>query len=77
MIESEANEIPADILKKAFELGQKAIDSSCDIQAEFLKKLTVTPKQVTFNKPSDDVIAYVSNILNNDKLSALAGNTKV
>jgi len=77
MIESEANEVPADILKKAFELWQKAIDQSCDMQADFLKKLTINKKEVVFNKPSEEVIAYLSNVFNQEKLSALAGNTKV
>jgi polyribonucleotide nucleotidyltransferase len=47
------------------------------MQAEFLKQLTIEKKEVVFNKASDEAIAYISNILNHDKLSALAGNTKV
>jgi polyribonucleotide nucleotidyltransferase len=77
MIEAEANEVPSDLLKEAFKVGQKAIDASCDFQIEFLKKLTVSPKEIAYNKPSDDLIAYISNILTADKLQALTGNTKV
>lgn len=47
------------------------------MQAEFLKKLTITKKEVVFNKPSEETIAYLTNILNEEKLNALAGNTKV
>ncbi|MFA5747890.1 MAG: hypothetical protein WC872_02130 [Candidatus Absconditabacterales bacterium] len=39
MIESEAKEVPADILKKAFEIGQQEIDRSCDFQTNFFKKV--------------------------------------
>jgi len=47
------------------------------MQADFLKKLTINKKEVVFNKPSEEVIAYLSNVFNQEKLSALAGNTKV
>ncbi|MDD3262438.1 MAG: polyribonucleotide nucleotidyltransferase [Candidatus Absconditabacteria bacterium] len=77
MIECEANEVPEDILKQAFVLGQQAIDESCEIQNNYLKLLSIVPQEVTFNKPSDEVIAYVSNILTADKLQALTGNSKV
>ncbi len=77
MIEAEANEVPSDLLKQAFELGQKAIDASCDFQSAFLKELTVTPQEISYNKPSEALIAYITNILTEDKLQALTGNTKV
>lgn len=77
MIECDAKEIPADKLKEAFALGQKHIDISCDFQTEFLKKCIISPKEVIYNKPGEEVIAYVSGILNKDKLQALTGNTKV
>lgn len=77
MIEAEANEVPNDLLKEAFEIGQKGIDQSCDFQTEFLKKLTITPKEVIYNKPSDDLLAYISKIITQDKLQALTGNAKV
>ena len=47
------------------------------MQTEFLKKLTISKKEVIFNKPSEETIAYVSNIVNKEKLEALVGNTKV
>lgn len=77
MIECEGNEVPEDILKQAFVEGQKAIDESCDAQAAYLKLCTVETKKIAYNKPSDEVIAYVSNILTADKLSAMTGNAKV
>lgn len=76
MIECDAKEIPADKLKEAFALGQKHIDMSCDFQAEFIKKLTISPKTPIYNKAGEEVIAYISGILNKDKLQALTGHTK-
>jgi len=76
MIECGANEVPEDILQKAFEIGQKEIDKICDIQSEFLNKLIIKEQEVTFNKPSDSVIAYISNVLTQEKLEALTGHTK-
>ena len=77
MIECEANEVPEDILKQAFVVGQQAIDESCEIQNQYLKLLSINPQEVKFNKPSEEVVAYVSNILTADKLEALTGNSKV
>ena len=77
MIECESDETPEDILKQAFVVGQQAIDASCDFQTAFLNASKVEPKTITFNKPSDDLIAYVSSILTHEKLEALTGNSKV
>jgi len=77
MIECEASEVPEELLKEAFVVGQKAIDDSCDYQAEFLAKLPISPKTITYNKPSDALIAYVSSIITHDKLEAMTGNSKV
>jgi polyribonucleotide nucleotidyltransferase len=77
MIEADGAEVPADLMKKAFEVGQKAIDQSCDFQLEFLKSLTITKKEIMYNKPSEDLISFISNIISKDKLEAMAGNSKV
>lgn len=77
MIECDAREIPADKIKEAFKLGQAEIDASCDMQSEFLAKLTVTPKEIMYNKPGEEVIARVSGIINSEKLQAMTGNGKV
>jgi polyribonucleotide nucleotidyltransferase len=77
MIECDAREIPADKIKEAFTLGQKEIDASCDMQSEFLAKLTISPKEIMYNKPGEEVIARVSGIINSEKLQAMTGNGKV
>ncbi len=77
MIEAWANEVPKDILKKAFELWQAEIDKACDLQKEFLTQLTINTPEISFNKPSDTTLAYVSNILTSEKLNAMTGKWKV
>lgn len=77
MIEAEGNEVEKELLKEAFVVGQKAIDASCDFQEKFLKTLKPELKEIVYNKPSEDLIVYVGNILTQDKLDELAGNTKV
>ena len=77
MIEADGAEVPAELMKKAFEVGQKAIDQSCDFQTDFMKKLDIVKKEIVYNKPSDDLISFISNIFTKDKLNAMAGNTKV
>ena len=46
MIEADGAEVPAELMKKAFEIGQKAIDQSCDFQTSFLKELDITKKEI-------------------------------
>ncbi len=76
MIECDGHEIPDDLMKKAFEIGQQEIDRSCDFQSDFLKKLDIQKKEIKYNKPSEELLTYISNYLNQDKLDTLSG-TKV
>jgi polyribonucleotide nucleotidyltransferase len=77
MIETEANEVSKEILKKAFELGQEEIDRSCDFQEQYLQQLSITPKEVSFNKPSHELEGTVRSFLGEEKLEAMMGNAKV
>lgn len=77
MIECEGLEFPDELMKKAFDLGQKVIDEACDLQSDFLKTLEIQQKEVTFNKPSQATMDFVKALITEDKLQALAGNTKV
>jgi polyribonucleotide nucleotidyltransferase len=63
MIEDESKEIPLDILKKAFEIGQEEINRSCDFQLDFLSMLDITEKEVMFNKPSHELEEEVKNFI--------------
>lgn len=77
MIECEGREFPDDLMKEAFDLGQKVIDEACDLQSDFLKTLEIHEKEITFNIPSEATMAFVEAILTPEKLDILAGNTKV
>ena len=75
-IECEGKEFPDDLMKKAFDLGQKVIDEACDWQLEFLKTLEIKTQEVTFNKPSEETMQLVDQVLTAERLEAMAGNTK-
>ena len=77
MIETEANEVSKEILKKAFEIGQEEINRSCDFQLQYLSQLSITPREVTFNKPSPTLEETVHSYLGEEKLEAMMGNAKV
>ena len=76
MIECEGKEFPDDLMKKAFDLGQKVIDEACDWQLEFLKTLEIKTQEITFNKPSEKTMQLVDQVLTPERLEAMAGNTK-
>ena len=76
MIECEGKEFPDDLMKKAFDLGQKVIDEACDWQLEFLKTLEIKTQEITFNKPSEETMQLVDQVLTPERLEAMAGNTK-
>ena len=77
MIECESKEFSDELMKQAFELGQKVIDEACDLQSDFLKTLEIQQKEITFNKPSQETMDFVKAIITPEKLEAMAGNTKV
>ncbi|MDR3169233.1 MAG: hypothetical protein LBU27_05790 [Candidatus Peribacteria bacterium] len=77
MIETEANEVSKDILKKAFEIGQAEIDRSCEFQLQYLAQLSLTVKEPIFNKPSHELEESIRSYLGDDKLEAMMGNAKV
>jgi polyribonucleotide nucleotidyltransferase len=39
--------------------------------------MKIQPKEIKYNKPSEDLISFISNILTKDKLNAMTGNSKV
>ena len=77
MIECEWLEFPDDLMKEAFTLWQKVINEACDLQLDFLKTLEIKQQEVTFNKPTEKTMAFVESIITQDKLEAMAWNTKV
>src|SRR5574344_1312871 len=77
MIECEGKEFPDELMKQAFDLGQKVIDEACDLQSDFLKTLEIQTQEVVFNKPSEATMELVKTILTDEKLQTMAGHTKV
>ncbi len=71
MIECWAKEVPEKILKEAMLIAQQQIDKICDIQSEFLSNFNIKQQKITINKPSDLLLWYISNILNEEKLQDL------
>lgn len=77
MIECDAAEVSEELIDKAFALAQEEVNKLCKVQNEFLKKCTVTAKEIAYNKPSDALLAYVQGIITPDKFAAMTGNSKV
>lgn len=77
MIEDESNEVSPKLIKKAFELGQAEINRSCEFQLAYLQKLSITPKEVIFNKPSPALEETIKTHLGEERLEAMMGNGKV
>ena len=71
MIETEANEVSKEILKKAFEIAQEEINRSCDFQLQYLAQLSISPKEAIFNKPSHELEEAVKNYLTEARLEEM------
>ncbi len=71
MIEAGANECDPEILKEAMKKGQIIIDEICDIQEEFLAKLTITQQQPTKNIYTPEMMEQAKSIISHDKLKKL------
>lgn len=77
MIECDGAEVSEELLDKAFDLAQEEINKICKLQSEFLAKCTITTKAIAYNKPSDELMAYVKGIITDDKFAAMTGFSKV
>ncbi len=77
MVECDAAEVDEKILEDAFALAQEEINKMCKIQEEFLSKCTIEKKEVSYNKPTEALIAYVQGIITPEKFAAMTGNAKV
>lgn len=71
MIEADAKEVSNDILEKARDLAVEHINQVIDRQEQFTAQATITDKsdKLSYNQPSEEVIARVSSILTDDKLT--------
>ena len=78
MIEFDGEEVSQEIILGAFEIAQKEIDRCCDMQTDFLSQCSITDKSsaVVYNKPSDQLMTDIAQIITADKLQAMRWNTK-
>ena len=77
MIECDGAEVSEDMLDKAFDLAQEEINKICQFQSDFLAKCEINAKTIAYNKPSDELMAYVKGIITPEKFAAMTGFTKV
>ena len=75
MVECWAKEVPTDILMKAFEIAKQEIKKICQWQKEFLSQFNIQQQEVVINKPSEDLIAFVKQIID-PKLEQLMNTDK-
>ena len=59
MIELDAKQIPDSIVKEAFVLAQTKIDEMCDMQSQYISSFAISPREVVFNKPSQNALDFV------------------
>ena len=77
MIELDAKQVSDEIVEEGIVLAQDYIDRMCDIQTDYIKDMTITSREVVFNKPSSEVLEYVRGLLRDDIKNDMIGNTKV
>ena len=59
MIECDAKQVSDAVIKEAFDLAVQHIEKICDEQDVFVKKLTIQPKEIMKNKPSQLLESHV------------------
>lgn len=75
MVECWAKEVSTDILMGAFEIAQEEIKKVCKWQKEFLSQFDIKQQEIVINKPSEDLIAFVKQIVD-PKLEFLMNTDK-
>ncbi len=74
MIEAAANEVDAETLIKALELGQKHIAELCEMQKELLSKVgEIKPMTIIEDNATEECLAFAREHITADKIGALFG----
>lgn len=68
MIECWSNEISEEKLFEAMEIWQKEINKVCAYQEEFINQFEIQKLQSTFNKPSEELLSHVWQIITFEKM---------
>lgn len=77
MIECDADEANEDLIREAFRLGVEEMQKVHKAQSDFISQTEVHPKEISYNKPSDELLARVEEYLTADKFKAMTWNAKV
>ncbi len=75
MVETWASDLPPELIIQAFELAKKEIAKVCAWQEEFLSWFDIKQQEVVINKPSEALIAEITQVVEND-LPNLFGKSK-
>jgi len=51
---------------QAFEVAQKEIKRICQWQKEFIKNIEIAQKEIVTNKPSEDLVDFIKNFINDE-----------
>ena len=62
MIECDAKQVSDEVIAQAFLVAQEKIDQMCDFQSDYLTAFSITPREVVFNKPSEELLEFVRNL---------------
>lgn len=82
MIECDAKEAPEALIREAFRLGVEELNKVHAMQNTFIAACVaadahdITPKTISYNKPSDALLTWVGTIITPEKFAAMTGHTK-
>lgn len=71
MIECDADEVSEDLIREAFRLGVEEMQKIHTQQSAFIAQTEVHPKEISFNKPSEAILAWVENYIHGDRFQAM------
>jgi polyribonucleotide nucleotidyltransferase len=77
MIECDADETSEDLIREAFRLGVEELQKIHKQQLAFIGQTEVHPKEISFNKPSENILKWVEEYMHGARFQAMTGNTKV
>lgn len=66
MIELDAKLVSDEVVSQAFDLAQSYINEMVEMQRQYLSKLTISPKEVVYNKPSPELLDTVQSLIGKD-----------
>ncbi len=68
MVEAGWDDAPLDIVLKAFDMATIELAKICAMQEEFLAKFDIEKKEITINKPSEELLNSIRKIMTEEKM---------